>query len=181
MRRINLIPLVLLFIMAFANARPEVFSLQVSSEQQGQFVQEKHLKVLSQPFVTKGNYHYQQKLGLVWHTQQPIESEIRITTEGVSERQPDGHFKTLTSNSQFSELLLALFSGEQGSLRQQFEIQQQENELTLTPKAKQITRVIVKITLLLEANKIQQIVLYEPEGNYTNIFLTEMNSTTSQD
>ncbi len=181
MRRINLIPLVLLLTVHFSKAQSPVFSLQVSSDQQGQFVQEKHLKVLSQPFVTKGNYHYQQNFGLVWHTQQPIESEMKITTEGVSERQPDGDFKTLTTNSQFSELLLTLFSGEQQSLRQQFTLEQQNNELTLTPKAEQIARVILKITLLLSEDGIQQIVLYEPEGNYTNIFLSEMNSSTGQD
>jgi hypothetical protein len=181
MRRIYLIPLIFLLTVHVSNAQPTVFPLQVSSDQKGQFVQEKHLKVLSQPFVTKGYYHYQQNLGLVWHTQQPIESEIKITTEGVSERQPDGHFKTLTSNSQFSELLLALFSSEQQSLQQQFILEQKDNELTLTPKDKQITRVIEKITLLLDDSGIQQIVLFEPEGNYTNIFLSEMHSTTTQD
>tara|TARA_R110000868_G_scaffold237757_4_gene492346 strand:- start:487 stop:1032 length:546 start_codon:yes stop_codon:yes gene_type:complete len=181
MRSINLIPLVLLLTVHFSKAQPAVFSLQTSSDQQGQFVQEKHLKVLSRPFVTKGNYHYQQNLGLMWHTQQPIESKIKITTDGVSELQADGHFKTLTTNSQFSELLLALFNGEQQSLQQQFTLEQQDNRLTLTPKSAQIARVIVKITLLIVDNGIQQIVLYEPEGNYTNIFLSKMNSATNQD
>jgi hypothetical protein len=181
MRSFNLIPLFLLLTVHFSQAQPVVFSLQTSSDQQGQFVQEKHLTVLTQPFVTKGSYHYQKKLGLIWHTQQPVESKIKITTEGVSERQADGHFKSLTTNSQFSELLLALFSGEQQSLQQQFSIEQQDNKLTLTPKSAQIASVILKISLLLNDNGIQQIVLYEPEGNYTNIFLSEITSSTSQD
>lgn len=181
MRSINLIPLVLLLTVHFSQAQPVVFSLQTSSDQQGQFVQEKHLTVLTQPFVTKGSYHYQKKLGLIWHTQQPVDSKIKITTEGVSECQADGHFKSLTTNSQFSELLLALFSGEQQSLQQQFSIEQQDNKLTLTPKSAQIAGVILKISLLLNDNGIQQIVLFEPEGNYTNIFLSEITSSTSQD
>lgn len=181
MRKINFIPVVLLFIVRFSNAQAEIFSLQTSSEQQGQFVQEKHLTVLTQPFVTKGSYHYQKNLGLIWHTQQPVDSKIKITTEGVSELQADGHFKSLTTNSQFSELLLALFSGEQQSLQQQFTIEQQDNTLTLTPKSAQIVGVILKIKLLVDNNAIQQIVLLEPEGNYTNIFLSEVKSSNSQD
>jgi hypothetical protein len=78
-------------------------------------------------------------------------------------------------------LLLALFSGEQQSLQQQFTIEQQDNTLTLTPKSAQIVGVILKIKLLVDNNAIQQIVLLEPEGNYTNIFLSKMNSATNQD
>ncbi|WP_339724050.1 outer membrane lipoprotein carrier protein LolA [uncultured Paraglaciecola sp.] len=181
MRSINFIPLVLLVTVHFANAQATAFSLHTSSDQEGQFVQEKHLTVLTQPFVTKGNYHYQKNIGLIWHTQQPVESKIKITTEGVSERQADGHFKSLTSSSQFSELLLALFSGEQQSLQQQFYIEQQDNRLTLTPKSAQIAGVILKISLLIKDNGIQQIVLYEPEGNYTNIFLNQLKSPSGQD
>lgn len=181
MRKINFIPVLLLLVVYFSHAKAEVFSLQTSSDQQGQFIQEKHLTVLTQPFVTKGTYHYQKNLGLVWHTQQPVESKINITTEGVSELQADGHFKSLTTNSQFSELLLALFSGEQQSLLQQFSIEQQDNALTLTPKSAQIAEVILKITLLLDNNAIQKIVLLEPEGNYTNIFLSEIPLVTSQE
>lgn len=181
MRWMNLFSLLLLLTALGSRAQSPIFSLKVSADQQGQFVQEKHLKVLSQPFVTKGNYHYQQNLGLIWHTQQPVDNEINITTEGVSERQPDGQYKTLSNNSQFSELLLALFSGEQQKLEQQFTLQRHENTLTLIPKSEQIARVILKITLLLDEGEIQQIVLHEPEGNYTNIFLSEKNSSANQD
>ncbi|WP_340679960.1 outer membrane lipoprotein carrier protein LolA [Paraglaciecola sp.] len=148
------------------------FTWPSSTEQQGEFIQEKHLVVLTQPFITKGNYHYQQQTGLSWHTLHPIESEIKITREGVNELQADGSLKTLTNNALFSELLLALFSGEQHSLQQQFSLGQQQNTLTLIPKETQISKVILKITLHLENNVISQIVLHEPEGNYTNIFLS---------
>jgi hypothetical protein len=181
MQWLSLFSVLLLLTVHNTSAQSPIFPLKVSADQQGQFVQEKHLKVLSQPFVTKGNYHYQKNKGLVWHTQQPIESEIKITTDGVSERQPGGNFKTLTTNSQFSELLLALFSGEQQSLRQQFTLEQQKNSLTLIPKAEKISRVIWKITLLLGEDGIQKIVLYEPGDNYTNIFLSETISSANQD
>ena len=181
MQWLSLFAVLLLLTVHNTNAQSPISPLKIAADQQGQFVQEKHLTVLSQPFVTKGYYHYQQDKGLVWHTQQPIESEIKITTQGVSERQPSGDFKILTTDSQFSEVLLALFSGEQQVLQQQFTLEQQENSLTLMPKAEKISRVIWKITLLLGENGIQQIVLYEPEGNYTNIFLSETISSVNQD
>ncbi|MEP1448373.1 MAG: outer membrane lipoprotein carrier protein LolA [Paraglaciecola sp.] len=177
MRSIKFTPLILLLFVLFAKAQAESFSLQTSSEQQGQFVQEKHLAVLTQPFITKGTYHYQSEAGLIWHTQHPIESLLKITTEGVSERQAEGHFKSLTTNSQFSELLLALFSGEQQSLQQQFSIQQRDNTLTLTPKSPQIARIILEISVQIQDNQIHKIVLQEPEGNYTNILLSQLDSS----
>lgn len=181
MRRINFIPVLLLLTAHFSNAQVEILSLQTPADQQGQFVQEKHLTVLTQPFVTQGTYHYQKSHGLIWHTQQPVESKVKITTEGVSELQANGHFKSLTTNSQFSELLLALFSGDQQSLQNQFSIEKQQNSVSLTPKSAQIAKVILKITLLIENNRIQQIMLLEPEGNYTNIFLSNTQSSTSEE
>lgn len=177
MRSIKLTPLTLLLVVLFTKAQPAPFFLQTSTEQQGQFVQEKHLAVLTQPFITKGTYHYQSEVGLIWHTQHPVESLLKITTDGVSERQTEGHFKSLTTNSQFSELLLALFSGEQQSLQQQFSIQQMDNTLTLTPKSPKIARIILEISVQIQNSQIHKIVLQEPEGNYTNILLSQLNSS----
>ena len=181
MKWTSLFALFFLYQVQVIKAETPAFAWPASAQQQGQFVQEKHLVVLTQPFITKGNYHYQQATGLTWHTLEPMESEIKITTEGVSERQEDGGFKTLTNNSQFSELLLALFNGEKTSLQQQFSLEQQPNTLNLIPKDPQIAKVILKITLHISDNVISQIVLYEAEGNYTNIFLSPTLSSVNKD
>lgn len=178
---IKLFSLLLFLTVHHLNAQTSFFELKVSKDQQGQFVQEKHLKVLSQPFITKGQYSYQHDLGLTWRTLQPIESELNITTAGVQERQPDGQLKTLTNDSQFSSLLLALFSGEQQSLRNQFTIEQQQNTVILTPKAKQISDVISKIVLVIADTSIQQITLFEPSENLTKIFLTQSASAPAEE
>jgi hypothetical protein len=152
------------------------FSWATDKELAGQFVQEKHLTVLTQPFITKGHYHYSKSTGLSWKTDYPIVSEIRINSEGVSEVQPDGSLKSLTTDSQLSELLLAIFSGEPAILQQQFDIEQTENVVTLLPKVAQIAQVIEKITVHLDWQVIKEIILHEPAGNYTKIILTSNNS-----
>ncbi|WP_299081955.1 outer membrane lipoprotein carrier protein LolA [uncultured Paraglaciecola sp.] len=181
MIKLRLFLMLLFFSAHSSSADSPSLSLDASGDQQGQFIQQKHLKVLSQPFVTKGNYHYQQNIGLVWNTKLPLVSELKITSEGVSERQPDGNFKTLTNNAQFSELLLALFSGQQQSLQQQFTLTQQENTLTLIPKVQQISQIFERITLLLSEQGIQKITLYEPQGNYTTILLSQNSLADTQD
>ena len=148
------------------------FSWATDKELAGQFVQEKHLTILTQPFVTKGHYLYNKSTGLSWNTDYPIASEIHINSRGVSEVQPDGSLKSLTTDSQLSELLLAIFSGEPAILQQQFEIEQTENVVILQPKITQIAQVMEKIMVQLDGQLIKQIILHEPDGNYTKIILT---------
>jgi hypothetical protein len=142
-----------------------------SAEQNGSFVQKKHLVVLSKPFVTKGTYQYKHATGLDWQTLTPITNHLNISVHGVIEIQSDGSRKTLTTDTRFSELLLAIFSGDQHKIEQQFSIEQTKDSLKLTPKSEQISDIFREISVQIENQSIQEITLFEPAGNSTQIIL----------
>lgn len=83
----------------------------------------------------------------------------------------DGSRKTLTTDTRFSELLLAIFSGEQRKIEQQFFIEQTGDSLKLTPKAEQISDIFRQISVKIEDQSIKEITLFESAGNSTQILL----------
>lgn len=142
-----------------------------TAEQSGRFEQKKHLVALNKPFVTRGTYLYRKSDGLDWRTVYPITNELNISVDGVVEIQSDGSRKTLTTDTRFSELLLAIFSGDQQKLQQQFSIEHTKHKLTLRPRVEQISDLIHEISVHIENHSIKEITLYEPTGNSTQIFL----------
>ena len=142
-----------------------------TTEQSGRFVQEKHLAALNKPFVTRGTYLYRKSSGLDWRTVYPITNELNISVDGVVEVQSDGGRKTLTTDTRFSELLLAIFSGDQQKLQQQFSIEHTEHKLKLRPRVAQVSDIIREISVHIENHSIKEITLYEPGGNSTHISL----------
>lgn len=142
-----------------------------TTQQSGHFEQKKHLVVLSKPFITKGTYLYKKDNGLDWHTVSPITNYLNISEDGVVETLSDGSRKTLTTDTRFSELLLAIFSGEQRKIEQQFFIEQTGDSLKLTPKAEQISDIFRQISVKIEDQSIKEITLFESAGNSTQILL----------
>ncbi|MDU0353030.1 outer membrane lipoprotein carrier protein LolA [Paraglaciecola aquimarina] len=143
-----------------------------ANNQSGRFVQEKHIKALSRPFVTKGQYHYSQDSGLRWHTLQPVDNQLLINKQGVSEIESDGSTKLITSDVSFSQLLLSIFSADKTLLTQQFTMQETPSGLSLSPLNPKIQSIIKQINLTVVAKELQQIELDEVSGNLTVISLT---------
>lgn len=53
----------------------------------GQFVYRKYLSELPAPLESSGEYLFVKNLGIVWHTQQPFDSEFVITAKGMMQRE----------------------------------------------------------------------------------------------
>lgn len=53
----------------------------------GQFVYRKFLTEVPAPLESSGEYLFVKSEGLVWHTQQPFESEFVITPQGMRQRE----------------------------------------------------------------------------------------------
>ncbi|WP_133470749.1 outer membrane lipoprotein carrier protein LolA [Paraglaciecola marina] len=138
---------------------------------QGNFIQEKHLAALSRPFVTQGKYHYSPETGLVWNTLKPVNNFLLINQDGVSEKQADGSFKMLTTDANFSAMLLPVFSGDPQKLTQYFKISENSKGLTLDPIAPKVSSVMQTLDLVITEQALQQIILHESNGNVTNIYL----------
>lgn len=151
------------------------------SLQSGTFVQQKHLPILKRPFVTEGSYEYTQENGLSWQTTKPIPSELNINVDGVFEISSDGSKTLLTNDTRFSQLLLAIFSGNQQQLAAQFDVSYQENEAVLVPLDEQVRSLFSTITLRINSTAIDLIKLNEPNGNATHIFLTANDPLKKQD
>jgi len=151
------------------------------SDQSGSFIQQKHLKVLTRPFVTEGNYAYNKERGLSWQTTMPSKSELSINAQGVFEISSDGNKKLLTNDTRFSQLLLAIFSGDQQQLLAQFNVEIEEDITTLVPLDEQVKTLFKVITLNTSNGEISQIKLDEPNGNTTVILLTANKAEKLQD
>ncbi|MFT2091848.1 outer membrane lipoprotein carrier protein LolA [Paraglaciecola sp. 2405UD69-4] len=140
---------------------------------QGQFTQEKHLAALSRPFVSHGEYLYSKETGLQWHTLKPVNNYLLINKNGVSEKQADGQYKILTSDTSFSALLLPIFSGDFETLKQHFSISETNTGLTLKPLDQAVSDVMQSLELIISEQALQQITLYEANGNLTQIYLRD--------
>lgn len=165
------------WLLVSATAHSDTLDWPAQPPQQGQFEQHKHIKVLAQPFVSQGLYSYNRQSGIVWRTQQPIENTLIINAQGVFETQQDGSKTLLTANTRMSELLLVLFSGDEQLLQMHFDLKKTVNHYLLQPIDAKLRKLFAKITITFDNNLISQISLYEPNGNYTDIFLGERAAT----
>jgi hypothetical protein len=73
------------------------FDLQQLSDQlakpsvvQGSFIQEKHLRALPQPLVSKGTFVLAKDHGLLWLLKTPLQQDYRISAQGIARRDANG-------------------------------------------------------------------------------------------
>uniref|UniRef100_UPI0013E07C55 outer membrane lipoprotein carrier protein LolA n=4 Tax=Pseudomonas TaxID=286 RepID=UPI0013E07C55 len=73
------------------------FALQQLSDQlarpavvQGRFIQEKHLRALPQPLISKGRFVLAKDAGLLWLLETPLKQDYRINANGIARREAEG-------------------------------------------------------------------------------------------
>ncbi|BBP68451.1 outer-membrane lipoprotein carrier protein [Pseudomonas sp. Seg1] len=178
--------LALLAISTLANA----FDLQQLSEQlakpdviHGQFIQEKHLRALPQPLISKGSFVLAKNHGLLWLLKTPLQQDYRITAKGIARRDGDG-WQLLPNKSAGAEqnrLFLAVLQGDSSGLQRDFELalsgDAQQWKLTLTPRSLLLKQVFNQINIDGGA-LVQTIELLETQGDST--VLRMQNSTAGQ-
>ncbi|RON70566.1 outer membrane lipoprotein carrier protein LolA [Pseudomonas fluorescens] len=167
--------LALLAMSSLANA----FDLQQLSEQlakpdviHGQFIQEKHLRALPQPLISKGSFVLAKNHGLLWLLKTPLQQDYRITAKGIARRDGDG-WQLLPNKSAGAEqnrLFLAVLQGDSSGLQRDFELalsgDAQKWKLTLTPRSLLLKQVFKQINID-GGELVQTIELLETQGDST--------------
>ena len=177
--------LTLLAVSSWANA----FDLQQLSEQlakpdviHGQFIQEKHLRALPQPLISKGSFVLAKNHGLLWLLKTPLQQDYRITANGIARRDANG-WQLLPNKSAGAEqnrLFLAVLQGDSSGLQRDFELAlsgtAQQWQLTLTPRSMLLKQVFQQINIDGGA-LVQTIELLETQGDST---LLRMQDSTAE-
>ncbi|MCU0074463.1 outer membrane lipoprotein carrier protein LolA [Pseudomonas koreensis] len=178
--------LALLMLSALANA----FDLQQLSEQlakpdviHGQFIQEKHLRALPQPLISKGSFVLAKNHGLLWLLKTPLQQDYRISAKGIARRDVSG-WQLLPGKSAGAEqnrLFLAVLQGDSSGLQRDFELalsgDAQKWQLTLTPRSVLLKQVFNQINISGGA-LVSTIELLETQGDST--VLRMQDSTAGQ-
>ena len=178
--------LALLTLSSLANA----FDLQQLSEQlakpdviHGQFTQEKHLRALPQPLISRGSFVLAKNHGLLWLLKTPLQQDYRISAKGIARRDATG-WQLLPNKSAGAEqnrLFLAVLQGDSSGLQRDFELalsgDAQKWQLTLTPRSVLLKQVFNQINIT-GAALVQSIELLETQGDST--LLRMQDSTSAQ-
>ena len=166
------------------------FDLQQLSEQlakpeviHGQFIQEKHLRALPQPLLSKGSFVLAKNHGLLWLLKTPLQQDYRITANGIARR--DGNAWQLLPNksagAEQNRLFLAVLQGDSSGLQRDFELalsgDAQQWKLTLTPRSVLLKQVFNQININ-GGELVQTIELLETQGDST--VLRMQDSTANQ-
>lgn len=131
--------------------------------QKGSFEQERKLKLISKPFISKGQFEINDEF-FIWITKSPFEVQYRVT-ENLIEETVDGVVTThkLEANPQmaaFAQVFASLVKLEQTVLEEHFELKSEISDndwrLLLIPKQEPINKVFQGIVIRGD-NKIRSI------------------------
>lgn len=178
--------LALLTLSSLANA----FDLQQLSDQlakpdviHGQFIQEKHLRALPQPLISKGSFVLAKNHGLLWLLKTPLQQDYRINAKGIARRDVSG-WQLLPGKSAGAEqnrLFLAVLQGDSSGLQRDFELtlsgDAQQWYLALTPRSVLLKQVFNQINIT-GGTLVNTIELLETQGDST--VLRMQDSTAGQ-
>ncbi len=170
------IALILLF---SVSGMAHAFDLQQLSDQlakpsviHGNFTQEKHLRALPQPLVSKGTFVLAKDHGLLWLLKTPLQQDYRISAQGIARRDASG-WQLLPNKSAGAEqnrLFLAVLQGDSSGLQRDFELQLQGEakqwKLTLIPRSLLLKQVFTQINID-GGELVQTIELLETQGDST--------------
>lgn len=142
----------------------------------GQFVQEKHLRALSLPLVSRGEFVLARDHGLLWLLQAPLQQDYRITDSGIAQR-TDGGWQPAGqqgATKRQNELFLAVLGGDAEALQRDFDLDLQGSSdawtLTLTPRAKLLQQIFSAIQIQ-GSTTAERIELLETQGDSTLLLL----------
>ncbi|MCO7035779.1 outer membrane lipoprotein carrier protein LolA [Pseudomonas carnis] len=183
----KLAPTVAALLLSFS---AHAFDLQQLSDQlakpsviHGNFTQEKHLRALPQPLVSKGTFVLAKDHGLLWLLKTPLQQDYRITSQGIARRDANG-WQLLPNKSAGAEqnrLFLAVLQGDSSGLQRDFDLQlqgeAQQWKLTLTPRSLLLKQVFTQINIDGGA-LVRTIELLETQGDST--LLRMQDSTADQ-
>ncbi|MFK8330655.1 outer membrane lipoprotein carrier protein LolA [Pseudomonas sp. BJa5] len=150
----------------------------------GPFIQEKHLRALPQPLVSKGEFVLARDHGLLWLLQTPLKQDYRLDAQGIARRDPNG-WQTLPGNSagsQQNRLFFAVLQGDSSGLQRDFDLSLQGDaqhwQLRLTPRSLLLKQVFKQIDI--DGGRfVERIQLLETQGDSTVLRMPSSSSAGS--
>lgn len=138
----------------------------------GPFIQEKHLRALPQPLLSKGRFVLARDHGLLWLLQTPLRQDYRIDASGIARRDPSG-WRTLPGRSAGAEqnrLFFAVLQGDSSGLQRDFDLAlsgtAQQWQLQLTPRSLLLKQIFTHIQIA-GGRFVERIELSETQGDST--------------
>lgn len=144
---------------------------------QAEFVQEKHLPILSRPLVSKGAFYFQAPRSLRWEYRSPIKSILAMHdgrvrrfvagTSGFTEESGAGLEAMQVVVEEITQWLAGRFDD-----NPMFQAKLEPGRrIVLTPKADAMRNIIQRIVLNLaqQSGVIDSVVIYESENAYTQM------------
>ena len=143
----------------------------------GAFVQEKHLRSLPQPLLSKGHFVLAKQHGLLWLLQTPLKQDYRIDDKGIARRDANGwqQLPQRSASAQQNRLFLAVLEGDSSGLQRDFDLalsgEANDWTLTLTPRAVLLKQIFDSIEIA-GGELVQRIELHEAQGDRTVLRMT---------
>ncbi len=144
------------------------------------FVQEKHLKILSKPLISKGIFYYQAPNSLRWEYMTPVRS-ILLMHNGKTRRfvkSRNGLVENSRTNPTGTQIILqeiSMWLKGHFSDNPIFDATLEEGQkIVLTPKEKGLSKMISHIDLILSDKPgiIRSVTIYEDPDSYTRLIFT---------
>ena len=140
---------------------------------QGDFQQEKRLKILRKPLISTGTFTYHQSKGVIWKTLTPIPSVLMINESKLLTGQGEQAVPAA-----FGTVFKALLGGELNRLAESFDMTGTEQktswQLQLKPKD-ELLRKIISTILISGDTELRLLEIQEVTGNQTQISFTKIS------
>jgi len=172
------IKILLLFLLSFNHSYADDVLAQITTHlvkteiTQGDFLQEKHLKILRKPLQSTGTFTYHQSKGVIWKTLTPIVSLLLVN---------DTHLLTTQGEqavpAAFGKVFKAMLGGDLKQLSDGFSITGSDKktawQLELKPKD-ELLKKMISIIVLAGDNELRSLEIQETGGNSTHIKFTQI-------
>ncbi len=182
MKKVLLVSLLMLFSgLSSAFSQQDLIALlQKSQNIQGGFTQQRFLKSLSKPIVSRGKFVLLANKGLLWQMQQPFAVDLRVKKDGIMQWNGSQWVaNNKLGQSEQINLFLGLLSGDISALSAQFDLQlsgsPQQWRLTLTPSSLLMKQIFNHI-IIKGDGLVREIELDEKQGDRTLILFSQVQT-----
>jgi len=172
-RLVIILKVLLLFLLSFNHSYAVDVLAQITERlvktpvTQGDFQQEKRLKILRKPLLSTGTFTYHQSKGVIWKTLAPVASILLVN---------DTHLMTTQGEqavpAAFGKVFKAMLGGDLKQLNDGFSITGSDQEpawqLELKPKD-ELLKKIISFIVLSGDNELRLLEIQEAGGNLTRI------------
>lgn len=153
-----------------------------------EFEQQKFMKVLKRPLVSKGRFIFSTGQGVLWQVNEPFPAKVLIREQGIVKWSEDGKPNPLGLSQSplfqaMTKVFLSVFSGKISELANEFTISSIRSDddwiLTLIPKHQELGRLITAIDVEGD-NYVQMLHIAETRGDRTEIQFRKIDGVTCQ-